>query len=80
MATRTTDTLDEGRVTFREPEPEEQEKSRTQVMDPVCGMDVDPANPSTARLDYDGTTYYFCADSCKETFQRNPERFIAATT
>ena len=43
-------------------------------LDPVCLMDVDPA---TARWssDYNGRTYYFCAPSCKKTFDREPAAY-----
>ena len=42
--------------------------------DPVCGMMVDE---KTAKLksDYNGKTYYFCAPSCKTTFDKNPAKF-----
>lgn len=42
--------------------------------DPVCGMAVDE---KTAKLksDYNGKTYYFCASSCKATFDKNPAKF-----
>jgi Cu+-exporting ATPase len=42
-------------------------------IDPVCGMAVDPAT-AAGRYDYKGTTYYFCARSCLETFKADPER------
>lgn len=37
------------------------------VIDPICGMEVDPA---TARwtAERDGETYYFCAPGCRKTF------------
>jgi YHS domain-containing protein len=42
--------------------------------DPVCGMNV---NEKTAKLksDYKGKTYYFCAQSCKTTFDKNPAKY-----
>ncbi len=42
--------------------------------DPVCNMNVDE---KTAKLksDYKGKTYYFCAPSCKNTFDKNPAKF-----
>jgi heavy metal translocating P-type ATPase len=45
--------------------------TRERVRDPVCGMDVDPAN-ATARVEYEGTSYYFCSARCVETFRKNP--------
>ena len=43
--------------------------------DPVCKMDV---NEKTAKLksDYNGKTYYFCAPSCKSTFDKNPSKYV----
>ena len=43
--------------------------------DPVCGMDVDEAS-AAATSEYNGQTYYFCAQSCKERFDQSPERYI----
>jgi Cu+-exporting ATPase len=46
------------------------------VKDPVCGMNV---NEKTAKLksDYKGKSYYFCAQSCKTTFDKNPARYTS---
>ena len=46
------------------------------VIDPVCGMTVDPA---TAKHSYafDGTTYYFCAARCRERFAADPTRYLS---
>lgn len=46
--------------------------------DPVCGMDVDPEKAKAVRRtsDFQGKTYYFCADSCKQQFDKNPERYV----
>jgi P-type Cu+ transporter len=40
-------------------------------IDPVCGMQVDPA--SDLRADYDGHTYYFCNPSCLTRFTADPK-------
>jgi Cu+-exporting ATPase len=45
------------------------------VVDPVCGMTIDPAD-AVGHLDYKGRTYYFCAESCLEQFRDNPEQFL----
>jgi Cu+-exporting ATPase len=42
--------------------------------DPVCGMSVDDQN-STIQVDYDGRTFHFCSEECKEVFQTNPEPY-----
>ncbi len=44
------------------------------VIDPVCGMGVDPA--STAfKESFGGETYYFCSQHCLEKFRSEPARY-----
>ncbi len=45
------------------------------VLDPVCGMTVDPAN-AAGSFEYKGTTYYFCSTHCLHKFSANPESFL----
>ena len=45
------------------------------VVDPVCGMTV-TAIPANRPLEYQGTTYYFCAPGCRAAFQKDPAAFI----
>jgi YHS domain-containing protein len=45
--------------------------------DPVCGMTIDEKT-AAGKSDYKGTTYYFCAQSCKAKFDQNPERYVKA--
>ena len=49
--------------------------SPADVLDPVCGMTISPAD-AAGTLDYGGQTYYFCATSCLEQFRADPERFV----
>lgn len=42
--------------------------------DPVCGMEVDP-DAAAASFEYEGKTYYFCAEACKEKFENEPKKF-----
>lgn len=42
--------------------------------DVVCGMDVDEKN-APAKSEYNGKTYYFCAEGCKHKFDENPEKY-----
>ena len=44
--------------------------------DPVCGMEVNEQQ-AAATSAYQGRTYYFCSQGCKEKFDREPERYIA---
>jgi Cu+-exporting ATPase len=46
------------------------------VIDPVCGMTVNPAT-AAGSLSHEGKTYYFCAKSCLAKFQADPERYLA---
>jgi len=43
---------------------------------PVCGMDVDVA--TAPKSVYKGTTYYFCSDDDKKTFDAAPDKFATA--
>ena len=47
-------------------------------LDPVCGMDVNPAS-AEAQSEYGGVSFYFCSAACKEQFDRDPARYIDAT-
>ncbi|MDP1909861.1 MAG: YHS domain-containing protein, partial [Hyphomicrobium sp.] len=45
------------------------------VLDPVCGMSVDPhATPHRAR--HDGRAYYFCSAGCRTKFEAEPSRYL----
>ena len=46
------------------------------VIDPVCGMTVDPAT-AKARADYEGKTYYFCCPGCAQKFTADPQKYLA---
>ena len=50
-------------------------KPEAKVVDPVCGMTVDPktAGPSV----YKGKTYYFCSRAEKQQFEKTPEKYLA---
>ncbi len=44
--------------------------------DPVCGMDIDERD-AAGKSTHQGKIYYFCALSCKEEFDRNPQQYAA---
>ncbi|MEM7464434.1 MAG: YHS domain-containing protein, partial [Pseudomonadota bacterium] len=46
------------------------------VIDPVCGMSVDP-NAGKPSFTYHGTTYYFCSESCHEKFEADPYFYLS---
>ncbi len=47
----------------------------TRVIDPVCGMKVDP-NKAAGSYEYKGTTYYFCNPHCLHRFREDPLKFL----
>ncbi len=49
------------------------------VVDPVCGMTIDPAN-AAGHTDHRGRTYYFCNPSCLQRFEADPARFTSEAT
>lgn len=48
-----------------------------QDQDPVCGADLDRLR-ARASSEYAGVRFYFCSESCKEEFERNPSRYLVA--
>lgn len=42
--------------------------------DPVCGMKVDEAT-AEATTEHNGKEFYFCSDTCKQKFERNPDQY-----
>ena len=46
-----------------------------QVIDPVCKMTIQDTD-AAATSSYKGVTYYFCAEQCKEAFDKNPEMYV----
>ena len=52
------------------------ESGITAVIDPVCGMSVDPA-ASAHHVDHGGTTWHFCSARCREKFIADPQRYLA---
>ncbi len=45
------------------------------VIDPVCGMTVDP-HTAKHRAEHNGHTYYFCNPSCRTKFIANPGKYL----
>jgi YHS domain-containing protein len=45
------------------------------AIDPVCKMKVDESK-AAAKYEYKRKTYYFCAAGCKDTFSKDPEKFV----
>src|SRR5262245_51650602 len=53
-----------------------QSKTNT-VLDPVCGMSVDPEN-ARGSAEHKGTKYFFCSPHCVERFNAEPEKYLAS--
>ncbi|WP_316203422.1 heavy metal translocating P-type ATPase [Bradyrhizobium sp. SZCCHNS3051] len=45
------------------------------VIDPVCGMSVDPVT-STHRFDHQGHTFHFCSAGCRTKFAAEPDKYL----
>ena len=43
--------------------------------DPVCNMQVNEKD-AASRSEYQGQTYFFCSQNCKEKFDRNPQQYV----
>jgi P-type Cu+ transporter len=46
-----------------------------EVVDPVCGMTITPAD-AVGHAGHEGQTYYFCSQSCLERFRADPPEFL----
>ncbi len=49
--------------------------SPAQMLDPVCGMTIDPADAAGTH-EHEGTSYAFCSAHCLKAFVANPERYV----
>ena len=45
------------------------------MTDPVCGMQVDPANAAGTSQDQ-GPTHYYCSKGCKTKSDTNPGQYV----
>src|SRR5947208_9894300 len=50
-----------------------------EVIDPVCGMTVDP-DAAAGSYEHEGRTYYFCSKSCLGRFRQEPASFLRGGT
>lgn len=71
--TRVTDSLDEGRIAFGDPE----ELELASAVDPVCGRELKRADAAAA-VDHHGTVCFFCSEACHERFVADPALFVSA--
>jgi Cu+-exporting ATPase len=52
--------------------------ARAKVLDPVCGMTVDPAT-SKHRFDHGDHAFHFCSAGCKTKFAADPKKYLEKT-
>ena len=46
------------------------------LIDPVCGMNV-PTGKRDLVFSYQGCSYYFCAEACRNAFEKDPLKYLA---
>jgi Cu+-exporting ATPase len=46
------------------------------VIDPVCGMTIDPST-AKYRAEHNGQTYYFCSSGCRGKFVADPRKYLS---
>lgn len=51
------------------------QQTLSSVVDPVCGMHVDPQK-ARGSAEYKGKTYYFCSAGCEQKFKADPEKYL----
>jgi YHS domain-containing protein len=65
-------------INAQEAKPNQKEKKvaekETKLEDPVCHMKVKKGGKITAK--HKDVEYGFCSESCKESFVKNPEKYI----
>lgn len=53
-----------------------------EAIDPVCAYCRDlaciviPVTVDTPKVEYKGRTFYFCSDSCRDSFLAEPEKYL----
>ena len=52
-----------------------QQDDERSFKDPVCGMEVSHTT-AIEECVYQGKPYYFCAATCREAFEAEPEKYI----
>lgn len=49
------------------------------IVDPVCGMNINPES-AAGSYEHNGQTYYFCSAHCLNRFRQEPEGFLKEST
>lgn len=48
---------------------------RDKAKDPVCGMEIE-VDKARFKSEYQGKTYYFCSQSDKTQFEKDPTKYL----
>jgi P-type Cu+ transporter len=48
------------------------------MIDPICGMEVEPSNAAGSHV-YNGQTYLFCSHHCLAKFKEDPDKFLKSS-
>lgn len=48
----------------------------SEVIDPVCGMKINPAAAKGGKSTFEGKDYFFCNPKCKTKFDVNPSQYL----
>lgn len=51
-------------------------ESDGKVIDPVCGMSIDPQTAKGGKSTFEGQDYYFCNPKCKTKFDADPKSYL----
>lgn len=57
-----------------------------EAIDPVCAYCRDlacivvPVTTDTPKVEYKGSTYYFCSERCRDSFLSDPEKYLPKGT
>jgi YHS domain-containing protein len=54
---------------------EKSKSPKQNFIDPVCLMKVAP-DKKEFKFTYKMRTYYFCAESCRQAFEANPDKYL----
>lgn len=49
------------------------------VIDPVCGMRINPETAAGKR-EFNNKTYYFCSSTCRDKFDTDPDKYVSPSS
>lgn len=52
------------------------EQQSLAIVDPVCGMKVDPKTAKGGKSTFKGQEYFFCSSNCKTKFDADPQKYL----